>query len=150
MNEPTTVVDIWAPWCRPCQAMEPMVDEAASRNTGRVALEKVNADEQQARVRELRVRAVPTLIALRGDREVARLTGAQSEQAINNLFALAAGDPTVGPKRLSRTDRTVRLVAAVAVLAVGLLSGPAIPLLVAGAAIGATALPRPTRLLPSK
>ncbi|MDR9451882.1 MAG: thioredoxin family protein, partial [Acidimicrobiia bacterium] len=94
MTEPTTVVDIWAPWCRPCRAMEPMVDEAASRHAGRVALEKVNADRQQARVRELKVRAVPTLIALRGDREIARLTGAQSEQAITDLFALAAGDPT--------------------------------------------------------
>lgn len=149
MNEPTTVVDIWAPGCRPCRAMEPMVDEAASRHTGRVTLEKVNAHQQQARVRELNVRAVPTLIALRGNREIARLTGAQSEQAINNLFALVAGDSTVGLKRLSRTDRTVRLVAAIAVLAVGLLSGPSLPLLLAGAATGATALPR-LRMLPSK
>ena len=70
MNEPTTVVDIWAPGCRPCRAMEPMVDEAASRHTGRVTLEKVNAHQQQARVRELNVRAVPTLIALRGNRQM--------------------------------------------------------------------------------
>lgn len=149
MNEPTTVVDIWAPGCRPCRTMEPMVDEAASRHTGRVTLEKVNADQQQARVQELKVRAVPTLIAPRGGREIARLTGAQSEQAISNLLALVAGVSTVGLKRLLRTDRTVRLIAAIAVLAVGLLSGSSLPLLLAGAATGATALPR-LRMLPSK
>ncbi|MDR9449931.1 MAG: hypothetical protein RI637_01825, partial [Acidimicrobiia bacterium] len=71
-----------------------------------------------------------------------------SEPAINNLFAMAAGDSSVGPNRLSRTDRTVRLVAAVAVLAVGLWSGPSVPLLLVGAATGASTLPRHTR--PSK
>lgn len=125
--------------------MEPIVDQATSRLAGRVAVEKVNADENPGRIRELKVLAVPTLIVIQGDREVARLTGAQSEQAINDLFAMAAGDGMAGPKRLSTTDRAVRLTAAVALLAAGMLSGPAVPLLVAGAATGVTAFRRPER-----
>lgn len=150
MNEPITIIDVWAPWCRPCRAMEPIVDQAASQFAGRIAVEKVNADEQPGRVRDLKVLAVPTLIALQGDREISRLTGAQPEQAINDLFAGAVGDRTIGSKRLSPTDRTVRVAAAATLLLVGLLTGPAIPLLVAGVAIGATAVPRPSQIRASE
>lgn len=145
MNEPRTIIDVWAPWCRPCRAMEPMVDVAASRFVGGVFVEKVNADEQPERVRELKVRAIPTLIALHGDREIARLTGAQSQEAITGLFAVCAGDLERAPRRLSRTDGLIRITAAVALVMVGLLSGPAVPLLAAGAIIGVTVVPRPTR-----
>jgi len=145
MNETRTIIDVWAPWCRPCRAMEPIVDGAAARHADRVVLEKVNADENSARVRELRVRAVPTLIAMSGDRELGRLTGAQSEEAINDLFALATGHRRAEAERMSKTDRAVRLTAAAAVLMVGLLSGPAIHLLVVGAVIGASTLTRPGR-----
>ena len=146
MNETSAIIDVWAPWCRPCRAMEPMVDQAASRFSGEVVVEKVNADEQPDRVRELKVRAIPTLIALHGDREIARLTGAQSQEAITDLFAVCAGDPNRAPLGLSRTDGTIRITAAVALVAVGLITGPAVPLLAAGAIIGITVFPRPTWL----
>ena len=126
------------------------LDQAAVRFADRVVVEKINADQQPIRVRQLNVRAVPTLIALRGEREIARLTGAQSEKVINDLFGMAAGDGPPGPQPASGTDRIVRLAAAGAVFTVGLQSGPAIPLLVVGVAIGATALPRPTRMWASR
>ena len=146
MNETPAIIDVWAPWCRPCRAMEPMVDQAASHFFGGVVVEKVNADEQPDRVRELKVRAIPTLIALRGDREIARLTGAQSQEAITDLFAVCAGDLNRASQGLSRTDGTIRITAAAALVAVGLMTGPAIPLLAAGVIIGITVVPRPTRL----
>ena len=122
-----------------------MVDQAASHFSGDVVVEKINADEQPDRVRELKVRASPTLIAVHGDREIARLTGAQPQEAITELFAVCAGDVNRPPLGASRTDRTIRITAAVALVAAGLMAGPAIPLLVAGTIIGITAFPRPKR-----
>ena len=122
-----------------------MVDQAASRFSGNVVVEKVNADEQSDRVRELKVRAIPTLIAVHGDREIARLTGAQPQEAINELFAVCAGDVNRAPPGVSRTDRTIRITAAVALVTAGLMAGPAIPLLAAGIIIGITVFPRPKR-----
>lgn len=145
MNESRTIIDIWAPWCRPCRTMEPMVDQAASRYEGAVVVEKVNADVQPDRVKELKVRAIPTLIALHGDCEMARLTGPQSQEAIIDLFAVCGGDLEQAPRKLSRTDGTIRITAAVTLLVVGLMSGPALPLLAAGAIIGVTVVPRPAR-----
>lgn len=145
MTASARIIDVWAPWCAPCRNMEPIVDQAALEYGSRVAVEKINADEHPGRIRELKVLAVPTLIAVRDDREVARLTGAQSGQAIHELFALATGDQHDGPKRVSATDRIIRLAAGLALLTVGWLSGPAVPLLIIGAAIGATTLPRPNR-----
>jgi hypothetical protein len=126
--------------------MEPMVDQAASHFSGEVVVEKVNADEQPDRVRELKVRAIPTLIALHGDREIARLTGAQSREAIIDLFGVCAGDLSRAPRGLSRTEGTIRITAAVLLVTVGLMTGPAIPLLAAGAIIGITVFPRPNWL----
>ena len=140
MDTRATVIDVWAPWCSPCRAMGPLIDRAAAQ-ADNVALDRINADEDPERVRQLGVRAVPTLIAVRNEEEIARLTGAQSEAAIEALFALAAGNPTAELSRTTATDRAVRSVAAAVLVLVGMLTGPAVPLIVIGIIVGATALP---------
>jgi thioredoxin-like negative regulator of GroEL len=120
--------------------MGPIIERTIEQHGG-VNLERINADEDPRRLRQLGVRAIPTLIAVRNGREIARLTGAQSEAAIESLFALAAGSPEAGLRRTSPTDRAIRGVAAVLLLLVGMVTGPAVPLLAAGILIGATALP---------
>ncbi len=135
------VIEVWAPWCRPCRAIQPLVEETATDFADRVELSRINADQAPERVRELRVGGVPTLIALHGDTEVARLTGTPSKEAIESLFAVAAGGQNgeAGPR--SSTDRSLRLIAAAAVMVIGLVSGPSVVLMIVAAGIAASALP---------
>jgi len=70
------LVDFWAPWCGPCQAMAPAFEQVARQLEPRVRLAKVNTDEAQALGAQLRIRSIPTLALFVEGKEVARQAGA--------------------------------------------------------------------------
>ena len=57
----TVVVDFWAPWCAPCRAVGPVLDELARELAGRVKVVKVNTDDNQDLARAYGVESIPTL-----------------------------------------------------------------------------------------
>jgi thioredoxin 2 len=69
------IVDFWAPWCGPCRAMAPHYEEAARRMQHQARFAKVNSDEEPQLSSRFGIRGIPTLIAFRNGREVARQTG---------------------------------------------------------------------------
>jgi thioredoxin 2 len=70
------VVDLWAPWCGPCRQVSPALEALAADLAGRVKLVKVNVDAAPKLAERFAVRAVPTLMVLRGGRVIARQAGA--------------------------------------------------------------------------
>jgi thioredoxin 2 len=72
----TVVVDLWAPWCRPCRAVEPVLEEIALANAERIKLVKVNVDECPRTSHRYRAIVVPLMVVLRDGAEVDRITGA--------------------------------------------------------------------------
>ena len=67
------LVDFWAPWCGPCRAVGPLLDQLAAEHDGKVKIAKVNVDEEPALAQAFQVRGIPTLVTLRGG-EVADVT----------------------------------------------------------------------------
>ncbi|HVX75400.1 MAG TPA: thioredoxin TrxC [Bradyrhizobium sp.] len=76
------LIDIWAPWCGPCRAMAPMFERAAKELEPKVRLLKLNADEAPAVSARFSVTAIPTLLLVRGEKEIARRAGAMDAKAI--------------------------------------------------------------------
>ncbi len=76
------LVDAWAAWCGPCRMIAPAIDELAAELAGRVRVAKLNVDENPATARRFDIRSIPTLLVFAGGREVDRIVGAQSKQAI--------------------------------------------------------------------
>ena len=70
------IVDFWAAWCGPCRMMAPQFEQAAARLKGRALLAKVNSDENPQTASRFAIRSLPTLLMLRGGREVKRQPGA--------------------------------------------------------------------------
>src|SRR5262249_53386282 len=70
------LVDFWAPWCGPCLMMAPVLDRLASEWQTRVQVGKLNTDEHQELAAKFGIRSIPTLILLRGGKELARRSGA--------------------------------------------------------------------------
>ncbi|HTW20784.1 MAG TPA: thioredoxin [Mycobacteriales bacterium] len=76
------LVDLWAPWCGPCRAVSPALEQVARRLAGRLKLVKVNVDSSPSVAQRFEVQAVPTLLVLKDGNAVGRQAGAASAQAL--------------------------------------------------------------------
>ena len=74
-SDKPVLVDFWAPWCGPCRVMAPHYEEAARRLQHQARFAKVNSDEEPQLSSRFGIRGIPTLIAFRNGREVARQVG---------------------------------------------------------------------------
>jgi thioredoxin 2 len=76
------LLDMWAPWCAPCGMVAPVIEELAAEMAGRVRVAKLNVDENPATAARFGVQSIPTLLLLKGGRELDRIVGVQSKAAI--------------------------------------------------------------------
>ena len=76
------LLDMWAPWCGPCQMLAPVLEELATELAGRVRVGKLNVDENPRTASRFSVRGIPTLLVLRAGREIDRIVGVQPKAEI--------------------------------------------------------------------
>lgn len=65
MNNGLMLVDFWAPWCSPCLALAPLLEEIVRDNAGKVVLGKLNIDENPVTPSRLGVQGIPTIFVTR-------------------------------------------------------------------------------------
>ncbi len=81
------VVDFWAPWCRPCKAIEPALTEIAAAGEGRVRLVKLDIDANLRTPSRYGVLSIPTVILFADGEARETIVGARGKGYYERAFA---------------------------------------------------------------
>jgi thioredoxin 1 len=92
LKSPTPVlIDFWAPWCGPCRAIAPILDELAGTYAGRLKVVKINVDDNPDTPSRYGVRGIPNLLIVKAGQVKEQIIGAVPKQqlvrAVDNALA---------------------------------------------------------------
>lgn len=88
-SDQPVAVDFWAPWCRPCIAMLPVLDALRQQYLGRISIVGVNTQEEPELTARLQVLSIPLIHIYSGGHHTGTLHGAQPKRKLIELFESA-------------------------------------------------------------
>ena len=95
------IVDFWAPWCGPCKAIGPMLEDLAGSYGNQMRFTKCNVDDNPVTPGKFGIKSIPTLIFFKDGKVMEQITGMVAKQkvedSIKNVLAGEGGSPFVAP-----------------------------------------------------
>ncbi|MCK5541809.1 MAG: thioredoxin TrxC [Desulfobacterales bacterium] len=81
------LVDCWAPWCGPCKAVGPVLDELAVKYKGRLIIAKVNVDENPRIGSKYSISSIPTMLLVKKGKVIDQVVGALPKADLETQIA---------------------------------------------------------------
>ena len=86
------LIDFWAPWCGPCRALAPTIEEVSKEYAGKVLVGKLNVDENPQTAECFQVFSIPTMIMMKNGQEVDRIVGCVHKRYIDSVLKKHMGE----------------------------------------------------------
>ncbi len=88
-SEKVVLVDFWAPWCGPCLAMGPIIEELAKEFDGKAVVGKINVDENSKTAQDFAIMSIPALKIFKGGKVVQEFVGMQAKETLKDALEKA-------------------------------------------------------------
>lgn len=106
-SEQPVIVDFWAPWCGPCRAVAPVLDQIAAERPGELKVVKVNVDEEPVLAARFGISSIPTIVLFRDGEPVAGSVGARGRSQLEKALGLSRSADADGDREMSSPRRLI-------------------------------------------
>ena len=90
-SEIPVVVDFWAPWCRPCLMIAPILDELAEEYSGRIGIARIDVDQNPKTASKYGIMSIPTLLIFKQGNPVSHIVGFKPKAELKRSLDAALG-----------------------------------------------------------
>jgi len=89
--ETPVLVDFWAPWCRPCQMIAPVLDELVGEYDGKLSIVRMDVDQNSKTATKYSVMSIPTLLIFKQGKPISHMVGFRPKAELKRNLDAALG-----------------------------------------------------------